>query len=143
MQRWMPGIALSVALSGCAAHEDTVLRPVEKPMPERISDNQRPAKPVTGEVPADLLSAIKADLARRRKAPVEDIEVLRAQAVLWRDGSLGCPKPGQMYTQALVNGYWVILGLHGKEWDYRAGSKHFALCKRGGQPPLDDDDPRI
>jgi hypothetical protein len=28
---------------------------------------------------------------------------------VWNDGSLGCPEPGMMYTQALVNGYWLII----------------------------------
>ena len=137
MYRWMTGLLLGLALTGCATDQDSETPPVEKPMPERIDDSKRAPAPVTGEVPADLLDAIKNDLATRQQAPVEDIRVLRAQAVVWRDGSLGCPKPGLMYSQALVDGYWVVLRLHGKEWDYRAGSrKHFLLCERKSTPPL-------
>lgn len=137
MHSWMTGLAMGLALMGCATDQDNETPPTEKPMPERIDDSDRALAPVTGEVPAELLGAIKADLATRQKARVDDIEVLRAQAVVWRDGSLGCPEPGLMYTQALVDGYWVVLGLHGKEWDYRAGDRtHFLLCERKSKPPL-------
>ena len=139
MHRWMTGLVLGLALTGCATDQDNETPPTEKPMPERIDDSDRAPAPVTGEVPPGLLDAIKADLAGREEAAVGDIRVVRAQAVVWRDGSLGCPEPGMMYTQALVDGYWVVLALHGKEWDYRAGSReHFMLCERKGKPPLDD-----
>ncbi len=60
-----------------------------------------------------------------------DIKVLRAEAITWPDGSMGCPQPGQVYTQATVNGYWVILGHAGREYDYRAAaSGYFVLCER-------------
>ncbi len=138
MHGWMSGLALALALTGCATDREEETTPKEIPMPERIDDSDRAPAPVTGEVPADLLDAIKADLAARQQAGVEAIQVLRAEAVVWRDGSLGCPKPGLMYTQALVDGYWVVLRLNGREWDYRAGDrKHFMLCEGGGKPPLD------
>ena len=138
MHRWMTGLILGLALMGCATDQDNETPSMEKPMPERIDERESAPAPVTGEVPAELLSAIEADLAQRQNASAEDIRVVRAQAVVWRDGSLGCPEPGMMYTQALVDGYWVVLALNGREWDYRAGSrKHFMLCERNGKPPLD------
>ena len=141
MHRWIASLALGLALTGCATEQDDETQPTDKPMPDRIDDSDRAAPAaVTGEVPTELLGAIKADLAARQAASVDDIEVLRAQAVVWRDGSLGCPEPGLMYTQALVNGYWVVLSLNGKEWDYRAGTRdHFSLCERNGKPPLETD----
>ena len=49
------------------------------------------------------------------------LEVLSAESVTWSDGSLGCPMPGMMYTQALVPGYRVRIQAGGKELDYHAG----------------------
>jgi hypothetical protein len=97
--------------------------------------------PVTGEAPASLLEDIRADLAQRSGANQEDMLVIRDQAVTWSDGSLGCPQPGMMYTQALVPGYWVVLQVGDQEYDYRASERgHFVLCEGGGLPftqPLD------
>jgi hypothetical protein len=51
-------------------------------------------------------------------AAPEDIEVLSAERVTWSDGSLGCPQPGEMYTQALIEGYRIILDVDGQEVHY-------------------------
>jgi hypothetical protein len=91
--------------------------------------------PVTGEAPAKLLEDIRADLAERSQARQEEMVVIRDQAVTWRDGSLGCPQPGMMYTQALVPGYWVVIQVGDVEYDYHAAeSGHFVLCENGDLP---------
>lgn len=92
---------------------------------------------VTGEVPSDLLESIMAD-ATSRVATESSIIVVRAQSVTWSDGSLGCPEPGMSYTQALVDGYWVILDAGGQMMDYRASaSGAFKLCADSmGVPPV-------
>ena len=89
-----------------------------------------PAAPVTGEAPSELLDAIIADLMTRKNIKREEIAITRAEAVIWPDGSLGCPRPGEMYTQATVEGYWIVLRWAEKEFDYRASAKgQFLLCK--------------
>ena len=89
-----------------------------------------PAVPVTGEAPSALLDEIIADLMTRKNIRREEIEVTRAEAVIWPDGSLGCARPGEMYTQATVEGYWIVLRWAEKEFDYRASAKgQFLLCK--------------
>jgi len=89
-----------------------------------------PAAPVTGEAPSALLDEIIADLMTRKNIRREEIAVTRAEAVIWPDGSLGCPRPGEMYTQATVEGYWIVLRWAEKEFDYRASAKgQFLLCK--------------
>ena len=92
---------------------------------------------VTGEVPSDLLESILAD-ATSRVATASSIIVVRAQSVTWSDGSLGCPEPGMSYTQALVDGYWVVLDADGQMMDYRASaSGAFKLCADSmGVPPV-------
>jgi hypothetical protein len=100
-----------------------------------------PGPPVNGEAPDSLLEDIFADLIERTGAARDEIVVLREQAVTWSDGSMGCPQPGVIYTQALVPGYWVVLQVGGVEYDYRASERgFFILCEGGGLPfdqPLD------
>jgi len=83
-----------------------------------------------GGVPAGVIAGMVADLAGRLGVAESVIEVLLAQAVTWNDGSLGCPKPGMVYTQALVDGYWVVLGFDGVLYDYHASrSGYYFLCE--------------
>jgi hypothetical protein len=106
---------------------------IELPMSQTPTSD--PTPPVTGEVPAGILDAIFKDVAGRTGAALEDITVIQAQAVVWGDGSLGCPQPGMEYTQVLVNGYWVVLEVDGKPYDYRATSRgSFFLCEGGSSP---------
>ena len=72
--------------------------------------------------------AALADAARRTGLAPEALEVLGAEAVTWPDGSLGCPQPGMMYTQALVPGYRIRIQAGDQVLDYHAG--------RSGQPSL-------
>lgn len=90
---------------------------------------------MTGQVPEDLMTGIIADVVERTGATQSQLTLVRAESAIWNDGSLGCPLPGQSYTQALVNGYWVVLEYAGSEYDYRASSSSFRLCEGGGSPP--------
>jgi hypothetical protein len=86
-------------------------------------------------VPQPVWDAVLADLATRTGGPPRSITVVRAEAVTWKDGSLGCPEPGMAYTQALVDGYHVVLDVGGQEYDYRVGSgAAVKLCTAQGTP---------
>ncbi len=100
-----------------------------QPIPLRSSDTL-PASAGTGQVPEAILSAILADAAERTGAEAEEITVSRGEAVTWNDGSLGCPEPDTSYTQALVDGYHVVLDVAGETLDYRVGSgSDFRPCE--------------
>jgi hypothetical protein len=66
-------------------------------------------------------------------AAPEDIEVVAAERVTWPDGSIGCPQEGEMYTQALVEGYRIILDVGGQEVHYHGTP---------GEPPFYCEDPQ-
>ena len=86
-------------------------------------------EPVTGEVPTEILEEITADLIKQTGASRQDIQVMRAEAVVWNDGSLGCPELGEVYIQILVTGYWVVFQVEGVEYDYRVtDSGHYRMC---------------
>lgn len=116
--------------------EDTKPKPL--PLPPESVPIPEPLPGITGEVPSDLLDAILAD-ARSRLSTEAVITVIRGEFVTWPDGSLGCPEPGMSYTQALVDGYWVVLDAGGETLDYRASAKgSFKLCESSlAVPPSD------
>jgi hypothetical protein len=90
----------------------------------------------SGAVPVVVVNAAIADAATVSGVDPSKITVVSAKPKTWNDGSLGCPQPGQLYTQALVPGYQVILDANGKKMDYRAtASGDVKLCenpKAGG-----------
>jgi len=117
------------------------LRPVQTLPPglERVETPE--VEPVVGEVPEEILVEIIADLIKRTGAEREDIQVIRAEAVVWNDGSLGCPKPGEFYIQMLISGYWLVLEVEGVEYDYRVSDKgNFKLCEGENMPPINSSD---
>ena len=104
--------------------------------PANLTPKQESSPPKTA-VPKGILDPILKDAAKLANVPGEQLVIVRAESVVWNDGSLGCPEPGMMYTQALVNGYWVIIDAAGRTYDYRVDSGgSFRLCPEGrGQPP--------
>ena len=70
------------------------------------------------------------ELATKLGVDAASIEVREAAAVVWNDGSLGCPRPGQVYTQAVEPGYRIILEYEGRQYDYRATERGYLfLCE--------------
>ncbi len=59
-----------------------------------------------------------ADLAKKLQIGVEKIHISSVEATTWPDGSLGCPKQGVMYTQALTPGFNLVLEAEGKSYPY-------------------------
>jgi hypothetical protein len=76
----------------------------------------------------DWLDAIVAEVAVSSGTAAGEVRVT-VEPVTWPDGSLGCPDPGMMYTQALVEGYRVTLLAGDLTYDYRVGrGGHFRRC---------------
>lgn len=67
------------------------------------------------------------DLSNRLGISGNEIKVVTEENVMWRDGSLGCPEPGMMYTQALVEGTLIVLRADGRDYSYHSGA---------GKPPF-------
>lgn len=119
----MAAVALVLLMAACSDDvgdpDQTGASPADAPK-EDVMDEAGP-----------LAQAI-ADLANKADADPADIEVVANDQVTWRDGSLGCPEPGMMYTQALVDGYRIVLRVSGTDFFY-----HGQLAK----PPFRCDDP--
>jgi hypothetical protein len=109
--------------------------------PEVTALSPTEERPIQGELPQKILDPILKACASLANVTREQLVIARAQSVVWNDGSLGCPEPGQMYTQALVNGYWVVIEAAGQTYDFRVDhSGNFRLCPQGrGRPPRKSD----
>ena len=82
-----------------------------------------------GQVPQGILDPILKEAATLAKVDRAQLVIARAESVVWNDGSLGCPEPGMMYIQALLNGYWVVIEAAGQNYDFRVGNRgSFILC---------------
>ena len=77
----------------------------------------------TSEAPTGLLDKIRAELATEQGVAAADVKVISSEAVNWPNGALGCPKPGRMYTQAIVPGYRIVLEAGGKHFSYNASAR--------------------
>ena len=79
-----------------------------------------------------MFDAVVADALARSGAQRSAVAVAKSEQVQWSDGSLGCPAPGTMYTQAIINGYQVILTINNRSYDYHlSDSGYFVLCESG------------
>ena len=128
----LAGVAL---LGGCGGADDgSESQPAESassPSPTQTENAPDPT-PTEEPMPDGPLAAAIADLSSDTGVDPDDIQVVVNQEVTWRDGSLGCPKPGMFYTQALVDGYRIVL---------RAGGEEVAYHGSFGKPPFRCDHP--
>jgi hypothetical protein len=81
------------------------------------------------DLPASVVDPVVADIARLASVPVDQVTVQSAAFVTFPDGGLGCPIPGMVYTQVLVDGYKIVAVAAGTTYDYRGtGLGTFRLC---------------
>ncbi|PKQ30616.1 MAG: hypothetical protein CVT62_12960 [Actinobacteria bacterium HGW-Actinobacteria-2] len=117
--RLIAAAALASLLTGCAAEGNTV---TPTPSPSRPPFQTMPPLTPSGSpmTPSPTqLTAITTDLAAR--GVTETFTVVKSLSITWRDGSLGCPEPGKVYTQALVPGAQIVVAVGATEYDYRFG----------------------
>lgn len=133
-------VALIVAALGVVGCASSGLGPGDSDAPLSPSSAEvipsLPALP-EGLTRADLVSLLEQASAETGVA-IDEIRVVTAEAVTWSDGSLGCPEEGQMYTQALVPGYRVILDVAGEELAFHAShTGDFTPCSNPTDPVED------
>lgn len=90
------------------------------------------AEPVLGEAPEAVVAQVRADLAERVGGYASAaVRIVRSEAVTWPVGSLGCPEPGMTYPALETPGYWIVLEVDGREYDYRVPERGTPrLCAR-------------
>jgi len=71
------------------------------------------------------------DLASRLGVTEREILFLSGEGKTWNDGSLGCPEPGVMYTQAQVHGWVLKFGHRQQVFTYHTDLNRTIPC-----PPI-------
>ena len=80
-------------------------------------------------VPVKIVEAVIGDLAKHLEIDRSMVVVLRAEPIVWSNGALGCPKPGESYIQMIIEGYRVILRHEEENYRYHCDAKgRFLLC---------------
>ncbi|MEU4192017.1 hypothetical protein AB0E69_08975 [Kribbella sp. NPDC026611] len=94
-----------------------------------------PGNSASPEPSGSPLDQARADLAKRLGIDSSQIKVVSSDEVTWPDGSLGCPEPGMMYTQALVPGHRTVLEAAGKRYSYHSGGRRAPFLCEHPKPP--------
>ena len=123
-------VTILLLLVGCGAAQPAATapftaRPLPTPTPVVVIVPSQTPQP-SDTLPQGLIDQAVADLAQRLGIAPSQITVLVAERLTWPDGSLGCPQKGMLYTQALVDGFRILLVAHGVEYAYHGAD--------GGEP---------
>jgi len=140
-------LAAGLLLAACTATPptatpDTAGPPADTPGAATPTIEPMPPEtfpPFEGDVPQEIMETLIDEVALRGGVGLGEVRIERALAVTWSDASLGCPEEDMLYTQALVDGYWVVLEAGGQTFDFRMGESGLPrLCPEGeGQPPIE------
>lgn len=69
--------------------------------------------------PTKVIDIVKQDLSNRIQIPLNQITVKDTVRQTWSDGCLGLAKPDELCTQALVEGWKIIVSHQRTTWVYR------------------------
>ncbi len=101
-----------------------------------VSSISLPAAQAQGGVPTDIVDAAFRDLSQKLSRTItrDNFEgTWNWEEFVYQDSALGCPKPGQTYTQVVTRGFKIIISIQGSTYDYRASAdrKNLFLCTVG------------
>ena len=136
---WMVWIGLFWILASCAPTIGENA-PATKVVPAIETEVLPMTSPVNPSPVADsalevLIARAKDDLSARLSVDLATIAVLRADAVNWSDGSLGCPQPDMNYAQVITPGYLIVLEANGVSFEYHASRGTEVVYCKNPMPP--------
>lgn len=69
-----------------------------------------------------IIKAIREDLARKTGIAPGQLRIAQSSRQTWPDGCLGLAEPDQICTQALVEGWRVVVSYRNRSWVYRTNA---------------------
>lgn len=83
---------------------------------------------------AALVALVQQDLLKRNATlSADDVQVMTVAVQQWRDSSLGCPREGMMYAQAITPGYLIEVKAGDKVYEYHTDmNQSVVLCAVDG-----------
>jgi hypothetical protein len=79
-----------------------------------------------------ITDAVLDDAAHVSGVQRSALTIVSTETVTWSDGSLGCPQPGMIYTQALVPGYRIRVRAGERILDYHTNRRGYWILCPGG-----------
>jgi len=129
---WLP-VAVMLVFSACAPGAGN-----QAPTPGAAAPTSPSPVPVASVLPgssssADPQPAVDAalrDASLHLSVALADLKVDQVQPRQWGDSSLGCPKPGLMYSQIVTPGFLILISGAGKQLEYHSDSRgQVVLCQ--------------
>lgn len=95
---------------------------------------QEPGNPPGAPLPETVRASVVRAAAATTGVDAANVRIVEATRVTWNDGSLGCPRAGQTYTQALEPGFRVIVAAGGQSLEYHANERGYVVHCMPGTP---------
>jgi hypothetical protein len=121
---WALATAVGVLLVACAASGAPT-----PGVPSTATAVTGAGSAANGDAQAAVDAALS-DAASHLGVSTRDLQVVRVEARQWGDSSLGCPKPGLMYSQIVTPGYLIVISGAGKQLEYHSDTRgRVVLCQ--------------
>ncbi|HEU5135518.1 MAG TPA: hypothetical protein VFU13_10285 [Steroidobacteraceae bacterium] len=126
------GVAMVVSLAvvrAPAADKPSTPRGIAPPtrIPDVVAAQPAGERVDIANVPRAVRRAVAADAARRFAVSENDVVLVNAERLTWSDGAMGCPEPGQTYTQMLVPGFRITAKTAAGQMLYHTDSRGTAV----------------
>jgi hypothetical protein len=102
--------------------------PVTSPAPPAEPVRLSPAPRAASPSPQPLVSLAVADAASRTGVSPGDVRVVMVEPREWPDRSLGCPRPGMGYAQAITPGFLIVVEASGRRLEYHSDHAVVVAC---------------
>ena len=92
-----------------------------------------PTAPPTAIVTPEAAAAVdaaKQDAAAHLGVTLDQLSVAQVDAREWSDASLGCPQPGQLYSQVITPGFLILITSGNRQLEYHTDMRaRVQLCR--------------
>jgi hypothetical protein len=96
------------------------------------SASASPRPPVSVTPPPEAAAAVDAAVqaaAQHLGVSPGQLQVTQVEPHEWPDASLGCPQPGELYSQVVTPGYLVMISSNGHQLEYHTDMRgRVTLC---------------
>lgn len=109
----IPVLFLTLAIFLTTDLVSLAMAEVQKPVVvEKLSENV--------ELSDQVAKAVITEVSKQTKIPANQLKITQYSRQTWSNGCLGISKPGEICTQALVEGWRVVVSGNKRTWVYRS-----------------------
>jgi hypothetical protein len=124
-------LAVTLVLDACGPSGGSPATPVASAPPPTVAPvpSNVPGSNVSPDQQAAVAAAVQ-DATSRLGLSRDEVNIERVEAREWSDSSLGCPQPGNLYSQIVTPGFLIVINTRGKQLEYHSDSRgRVVLCR--------------